>query len=354
MTAADDQTHEGTPSIAPSLLTRLEDEDDAGRRDSLQREFSTVKHAIERQVPDQAGLVEDLLIALLAEGHLLLAGTAGLTETAAMEALAAALRTGFRRIQMTPDLEVADWAAHDEQPQEGADPPAASARFWGDIVLIEDFDRAPAQVQSAFGEALDGQRLFSRREAAAAAMPALLLASLTPLEEATGAHLSRSQRDRFLMQLATPAPSHSAELAALRRHRRAAQDEEAEPTEPSLALDEPQLSRARRRVLDLHLAPAVEDYLVGLVQATRAPERQQRTLAGWLRDAPGFRATLALERCARAHAWLAGRDYVSPDDVHAVAPGVLRHRLLLSDAARAAGRTPDDLVAALLGCLPVV
>lgn len=352
MTASDEQAQRDAPLTPPSFSARLADEHDGAPRDPVQRDFVALRDALERQAPDHAGLVERLLVALLAEGHLLLAGTAGLTETSAMEALAAALRTQLRRVQMTADLLPADLISSQGDPREGAHLHAEPARVPGSLLLVEDLDRAPGRVQALLVEALDKRPGSIGRERTGLPMPTLILASLAPPEQPGTERLSRGQRDHFLMQLPAQDPSHGCERAALRRHRQIAKGEQ-DPAEPSPAIDEPRLSRARRCVLDLHLAPEVEDYLVRLVQATRAPEVQHPSLAGLLRRGAGSRATLALERCARGHAWLAGRDYVSPDDVHALAPDVLRHRLVLSDTARAAGRTPDDVIAALVGCIAV-
>ena len=326
----------------PNALTAAE----APRSD-----FARLRERVERHILGQAGLVERLLIALLADGHLLVEGAPGLAKTKAVKALAAGLEGDFHRIQFTPDLLPADLTGTEiYRPQDG------SFRFdkgpiFHNLLLADEVNRAPAKVQSALLEAMGEHQVTVGRETYRLPELFLVMATQNPIEQEGTYPLPEAQLDRFLLHVRVDYPDLAAEKAILRLNRDEARA--AGPVEEGARLSQRAILAARRAILDLYLSPDVEDYLVHLVLATRDPRALGGGLNGWLRFGASPRATLALDRCARARAWLAGRDYVSPEDVQDLAPDVLRHRVLLSYEAEAEGRTADEYVRELLALVPV-
>jgi len=310
-----------------------------------------LREQVERHILGQSGLVERLLIALLADGHLLVEGAPGLAKTKAVKALAAGLEGDFHRIQFTPDLLPADLTGTEiYRPQDG------SFRFdkgpiFHNLILADEVNRAPAKVQSALLEAMGERQVTVGRETYPLPELFLVMATQNPIEQEGTYPLPEAQLDRFLMHVRVDYPGLEAEKAILQLNRE-------EARAPRTGEEGPRLSQrsiftARRSILDLYMSPDVEDYLVHLVLTTRSPEPLAPSLRAWLRFGASPRATLALDRCARARAWLAGRDYVSPEDIQDLAPDVLRHRVLLSYEAEAEGRTADQYVRELLALVPV-
>lgn len=309
------------------------------------------RHIAARQILGRDGFIERLLIALLADGHLLVTGAPGLAKASAVKALAAGVGAGFQRIQLTPDMLPADLMGIRALRPDGDGLDLDGGSISHDLLLAEGLDRAPPRVQSVLFEAVEEYQLAVGREICALPRLLLVIATQDPTEREAVHPLPRAQLDRFLMHVRLDYPQLGTERALLHRHREAART--ADDSGVAAHVSQATLSHARRRVLDLHLAPEVEDYLLHLVLATRTPEEYGAALAGWLRCGAGPCATWALDRSARAHAWLAGRDYVSPEDLQLVAADVLRHRLSLGSEAAAAGRTVDDFVAELLAVIPL-
>ena len=313
--------------------------------------FAALRQHVERQILGQTELVERLLIALLADGHLLVEGAPGLAKTKAVKALASGLEGDFHRIQFTPDLLPADLTGTEiYRPQDG------SFRFdkgpiFHNLLLADEVNRAPAKVQSALLEAMGERQVTVGRETYALPPLFLVMATQNPIEQEGTYPLPEAQLDRFLMHVRVGYPDLATEKSILQLNR-----EEAKAREPAATpqrLSQSHVFAARRAILDLYLSPDVEDYLVQLVMTSRNPSLYDGALADWLRFGASPRASLALDRCARARAWLKGQDYVSPDDIQAVAPDVLRHRVLLSYQAEAEGRTAQDYVEELLALVPV-
>jgi MoxR-like ATPase len=313
--------------------------------------FTALQTSIERQILGQAELVERLLVALLADGHLLVEGAPGLAKTRAVKTLAAGIEGDFHRVQFTPDLLPADLTGTEiYRPQDG------SFRFdkgplFHNLLLADEVNRAPAKVQSALLEAMGERQITVGRETYRLPDLFLVMATQNPIEQEGTYPLPEAQLDRFLMHVRVDYPDADSERAVLRLYR----DEALRGGEPVVAetLSQDTVFGARRQVLGLFMAPDVENYLLQLVLATRNPAPYGDDLADWLRFGASPRATLALDRCARARAWLHGRDYVSPEDIQAIAGDVLRHRLLLSYHAEAEGRTTQGFVDALLARVPV-
>ncbi len=314
--------------------------------------FAGLRRQIGQTILGQGGLIDRLLIALLADGHLLVEGAPGLAKTKAIKELAAGLEGDFHRIQFTPDLLPADLTGTEVyRPNDG------SFRFdrgpvFHNLLLADEVNRAPAKVQSALLEAMGERQVTVGRETYALPRLFLVMATQNPIEQEGTYPLPEAQLDRFLMHVRVDYPDLETERAILRLNREGARRDG--PVAASLVLSQADVFAARGAVLELYMAPEVEDYLVHLVMATRDPCAYSPDLMGWLRFGASPRATIALDRCSRALAWLEGRDYVSPEDVQAVAPDVLRHRVLLSYESEAEGRRPDDFIGALLARVPAV
>ena len=305
---------------------------------------------LSEQIIGQAHLVQRLLIALLADGHLLVEGAPGLAKTRAIKSLADGLEGSFHRIQFTPDLLPGDVTGTEiYRPQE------ASFHFqqgpiFHNLVLADEVNRAPAKVQSALLEAMAERQVSVGRETYELPRLFLVMATQNPIEQEGTYPLPEAQLDRFLLHVNVGYPDAEAETRILRLTRDEAGDHSTTPPTP---LRQEVIFAAREELLKMHMAEAVEQYIVQLVMATRSAGHYSEQLASWIEFGGSPRATIALDRCSRAHAWLHGRDYVSPDDVQAVAGDVLRHRLLLSFEAEANGVTPDQVIDELLSLVPV-
>ncbi len=322
----------------------------ASGAEALAGQFAALREQIGRSILGQWTLIERLLIALLADGHLLVEGAPGLAKTKAVKQLADGLEGDFHRIQFTPDLLPADLTGTEiYRPNDG------SFRFdrgpvFHNLLLADEVNRAPAKVQSALLEAMGERQVTVGRETYPLPRLFLVMATQNPIEQEGTYPLPEAQLDRFLMHVRVDYPDLKTEREILRLNREEARRDASET--PAIQVSQASVFAARRLILGLYMAPEVEDYLVHLVMATRRPEDYSHDLGGWLRFGASPRATLALDRCSRALAWLDGRDYVSPEDVQAVAPDVLRHRVLLSYESEAEGRRPDDFVDALLARVP--
>ncbi|MDG1034384.1 MAG: MoxR family ATPase [Luminiphilus sp.] len=305
---------------------------------------------LSQQIIGQTDLVRKLLIAVLADGHLLVEGAPGLAKTRAIKMMAEGVEGDFHRVQFTPDLLPGDVTGTDVfRPQLGTFE-FQSGPIFHNLVLADEINRAPAKVQSALLEAMAERQVSVG--ATTYPLPALFLVMATqnPIEQEGTYPLPEAQLDRFLMHVRVDYPNSEAEREILKLARREASSGE--------AVDQPEVSEAvifaaREEVLKLHMSDAVEEYIVQLIMATRQPEAYDKELASWIEYGASPRATIGLDRCARAHAWLLGRDFVSPDDVKAMAYDVLRHRLVVSYDGEIAGVTADDVIDRLLDLVPV-
>ncbi len=301
-------------------------------------------------------LVNRLLIALLVDGHLLVEGAPGLAKTRAIKALADHIESDFQRIQFTPDLLPADLTGTEVyRPADGTFV-FQNGPLFNNLILADEVNRAPAKVQSALLEAMAEQQISVGHQTYALPTPFMVMATQNPIEQEGTYPLPEAQLDRFLMQVLIDYPDASHEAQILRMVRNEALNEQksrsaSTPVAKRFALND--LHSARREVLEVFMADDVEDYIVRLITATRNPGRHDEDLARWLQFGASPRGTLCLDACARAHAWLDGRDYVSPGDVQAIVHDVLRHRLLLSFEAEADGVTPDDVIKKLLSLIAV-
>ena len=293
----------------------------------------------------QEHLLQRLLIALLADGHLLVEGAPGLAKTKAIKDLARGLEADFQRIQFTPDLLPADITGTEiYRPEDG------SFRFqqgpvFNHLVLADEINRAPAKVQSALLEAMAEQQVSVGGTTHPLPKLFMVMATQNPIEQEGTYPLPEAQLDRFLMHVRIGYPDMTSEKAILRLARGEAMHQD---IQPSAHITQETIFAARRAVLELHMDPAVEDYIVQLIDSTRRPGAYLKEIGNWLDYGASPRGTIALDRCARAHAWLNGRDFVSPDNVQAIAHDVLRHRIIPSYEAEAEGITSDHIIDQLL------
>ncbi|UYK81707.1 MoxR family ATPase [Xanthomonas sacchari] len=314
--------------------------------------FVALRDGLSQTIVGQSALVERLLIALLADGHLLVEGAPGLAKTTAIRALASRLEADFARVQFTPDLLPADLTGTEVwRPQESRFEFLPGPIFHP-ILLADEINRAPAKVQSALLEAMGERQVTVGRHTYALPKLFLVMATQNPIEQEGTFPLPEAQLDRFLMHVRIGYPEAAAEAEILRLARERAREtlEAGEAPPPRMPLED--VFVARRAVLALHMAPPLERYLIELVLASRDASGYDAALARRIAWGASPRGSIALERCARARAWLAGRDFVTPDDVRAVAADVLRHRVLPSYEATAEGWDGDRLVAALLDKVP--
>ncbi len=325
---------------------------------SIQERFFQLNAALGQQIIGQEALIERLLIALLADGHLLVEGAPGLAKTRAIRQLGRHLEGRFQRIQFTPDLLPADLTGTDiYRPQDGSFAFQPGPLFHN-LILADEINRAPAKVQSALLEAMAERQITVGQKTYRLADPFLVMATQNPIEQEGTYPLPEAQLDRFLLHVHIdyPAPATERKILALAREEAAALLNP--PPEGGQSLEVQRLSvvelqQARQQVLNLHLAKNLEDYLLQLVLATRYSQPYGADLTGAIQYGASPRASIALDRCARARAWLHGRDYVSPEDIQDLVFDVLRHRVLLSYEAEAAGMTVDRLISELVARVPV-
>ena len=334
----------GTPAEAPAGAP-------PGR---AHERFRRLRASIRARILGQETLIDRLVIALLCDGHLLVEGAPGLAKTSAVKELAAHVEASFHRVQFTPDLLPADLTGTEVyRPQDGSFAFQRGPVFHN-VLLADEINRAPAKVQSALLEAMGERQVTIGRATYRLPRLYMVMATQNPIEQEGTYPLPEAQLDRFLLYVRVAYPAAEVEREILKLDRaRAARDADAEDAAPDAVVSEAQVFAARREVLALHLAPALERYLIELVLATRGARDYGEDLRRWIAFGASPRASIALDRAARALAWLEGRDYVSPEDLQSIAPDVLRHRLVLSYEAEAEGVDSDRVVGALLARVPV-
>jgi MoxR-like ATPase len=319
----------------------------------LQQAFSRLRDDLQHNIIGQPRLIDCLLIALLADGHLLVEGAPGLAKTTAVKALAGRIEADFHRVQFTPDLLPADLTGTDIfRPQSGSFEFERGPLFHN-IVLADEINRAPAKVQSALLEAMAERQITVGRSTWHLPELFMVMATQNPIEQEGTFALPEAQLDRFVMHVKIGYPDAAAELAILRLAREQAAKTAHQAARTAAVVTQQDVFEARESVSAVHMAPALEQYLAQLVLATRDAGRYGPELKRWIAWGASPRATIALDRCARAHAWLAGREFVLPDDVHAVVYEVLRHRVLLSYEAEAEGIRSEQVIQRLLDLVPL-
>ncbi len=310
-----------------------------------------LKNYLTQVIIGQERLVDRLLIALLANGHLLVEGAPGLAKTRAIKGLSQGVEAEFHRIQFTPDLLPADVTGTEIYRPETTSFEFQKGPIFHQLVLADEINRAPAKVQSALLEAMAEGQVSVGRQTYKLPELFMVMATQNPIEQEGTYQLPEAQLDRFLMHVTIGYPDAGAEHKILALARGDAINNEIPP--PETQITQQQIFDARKEIMGLHMAESVEQYLVNLVLATRDPSHYDKELADWVEYGASPRGTIALDSCARAHAWLQNRDYVTPDDVQAVAHDVLRHRIILSYSAEAQSINNDQFIDRLLLAVPV-
>ena len=305
----------------------------------------SLREHLRQMIIGQEQLLDRLLIALLADGHMLVEGAPGLAKTKAIKDLASGLAAGFQRIQFTPDLLPADITGTEVYRPEDGSFVFQRGPVFQNLVLADEINRAPAKVQAALLEAMAERQVSVAGTTHKLPELFLVMATQNPIEQEGTYPLPEAQLDRFLMHVRISYPKIEDERRILKLVRGEALDL---PHAQPQVLTQEMIFAARREVLEMHMDDAIENYIVHLIDATRNPAKYQQNLGSLLEYGASPRGTIALDRCARAHAWLAGRDFVTPEDVQAVVHDVLRHRIIPSYEAEALDMNADRILAQLL------
>ncbi|MEM0910103.1 MAG: MoxR family ATPase [Pseudomonadota bacterium] len=309
---------------------------------------------LDSQVIGQKQLTKSILISLLADGHLLVEGPPGLAKTRAINSLSDGIDANFHRIQFTPDLLPADLTGTDIYRPETGEFIFQKGPLFHNLILADEINRAPAKVQAALLEAMAERQITVGGTTYPLPELFLVMATQNPLEQEGTYPLPEAQLDRFLMHVEIDYPDTQTEVKILRLTRGESIDEISGKLPPNVTkISQEDIKMARQEVLNLYLSEAIETYIVQLVIATREPDKYSNDLSANIELGVSPRATIALEKCARANAWLEGRDFVGPDDVQTVLPNVLRHRLILSYHAQAKGITHNQIIDQIKNIVPV-
>jgi MoxR-like ATPase len=315
---------------------------------SVAEQFRKLEAHASGLIIGQAHLINRMLIALLCDGHLLVEGAPGLAKTRAIKVLAESIEGDFHRLQFTPDLLPADLTGTDiYRPQEGTFEFRKGPLFHN-LILADEINRAPAKVQSALLEAMEERQISVGERSYPLEDLFMVMATQNPIEQEGTYPLPEAQLDRFLLHVEVGYPSIEDERRILVLNRDEARQGERDAFQPPELLSRESIMQARQDILNLHLAPELEEYIVNVVTATRNPGAVNEALEGQVLYGASPRASMGIDRSARAHAWLAGRDYVGPEDIQAVAPDVLRHRLVLSFEAEADGIDSASVITGIL------
>jgi MoxR-like ATPase len=322
----------------------IESEDLNRRTPADSRFIEAVRTEIGRVIVGQRYLIDRLLIALLCDGHILIEGVPGLAKTLSVHTLSHTIGASFVRIQFTPDLLPADVTGTQiYNPQDGQFHTRKGPIF-ANIVLADEVNRAPAKVQSALLEAMQERQCSIGGETYPLPQPFMVLATQNPIESEGTYPLPEAQLDRFMLKAVVDYPSRQEERQILERF-----ETSTAPPEMRQVVTVDELLVARASVQQVNLNDALRDYIVHLIQASRNPKVYRLdSLAPLISFGASPRATIYLAQTAKAHAFINGRNYVTPDDVKAVARDVLRHRVILTYEAEAEELTPDDIVSRIL------
>ncbi len=312
-----------------------------------------LKSTISEQIIGQDILVERMLIALLADGHILVEGAPGLAKTRAINALSKGIQADFHRVQFTPDLLPADLTGTEIYRPEQGNFEFQKGPLFHNLVLADEINRSPAKVQAALLEAMAERQITVGGETYKLPPLFLVMATQNPIEQEGTYPLPEAQLDRFLLHVKIdyPEPEHEKRILHLARNE-AMQNGKPEQ-QVTLGISQESLFNARQKVLNIFMADNLEDYLLQIILATRNPAAYGEDLASWIQYGASPRASIALDRCARAKAWLNGKDYVGPEDIQELAFDVLRHRIILSYEAEAEGITSDYFIQQLISRIAV-
>jgi MoxR-like ATPase len=304
--------------------------------------------AVEGVLIGQRRLVDGLLIGLLTDGHVLLEGVPGLAKTLAVSTVARALNLKFQRIQFTPDLLPADVIGTQIYNPRTGEFTVKQGPVFANVVLADEINRAPAKVQSALLEAMAERQVTIGETTLRLPRPFFVLATQNPIEQEGTYPLPEAQVDRFMLKVVIDYPSRADELIVMDRHGGLSASSDISPV-----FEAAELEVLRQAADSVYVDAKVKEYLIDVIRATRKPADYGLDLTGLIQLGASTRAAIALLRASKAHAFLAGRGYVTPEDVKLAAPDVLRHRLVISFEAEAEDLRPEALVKQVLDRLPV-
>ena len=312
-----------------------------------------LKDYMDSRIIGQKDLVKKMIITLLAEGHALVEGAPGLAKTKGIKTLADCISASFNRIQFTPDLLPSDITGSEIYVSQKGEFEFRKGPIFANLVLADEINRAPAKVQSALLEAMAERQVSVGGQRYLLPRLFMVMATQNPIEHEGTYNLPEAQLDRFLMYIKIDQPNAADERKILELVRG-----EGTLSTPNLRtgfdkIEIADVEAATREALNTHISRELEEYLVQLIVATRKPEKYDGELAGMVMFGASPRATIALDRAAKTNAWLAGRDFVTPEDIHAVIYDILRHRIILSFEAQAEGVTSDDIIGRLLNLVPL-
>ncbi|VVO67617.1 hypothetical protein PS838_01126 [Pseudomonas fluorescens] len=320
-------------------------------------DLNALQASIAEAVLGQDQVIRQILLGLLANGHLLLESLPGLAKTRTVKALAKHLDAKMSRIQFTPDLLPSDITGAEvlHQVDGKNEIQFQPGPLFGNLILADEINRAPAKVQAALLEAMEERQITVAGNSHALPELFIVVATQNPIEQEGTYPLPEAQMDRFLMKVLLDYPSAENESQVLRLLRVEEQALGARTAAvQGFALSQEVIFAARREVSAVHVSPAIDRYLIDLINATRYPADYDADLGRWIALGASPRGGIGLDRCARADAWLQGQDFVSPDNVRAVVHPVLRHRLQLSYDAVADGVTADQVLDRLLDKVAIV
>ena len=314
-------------------------------KDERQVKLAGLQRAIESEIIGQKDLIQSMLICLLCDGHMLIEGVPGLAKTTAAKAIARGIEGDFHRIQFTPDLLPSDLIGTEIYIHEKSNFAFRKGPLFNNILLADEINRAPAKVQSALLEAMEEKQITVGHHTYQLPELYMVLATQNPIEQEGTYNLPEAQLDRFLMHVVINYPSQQEELKILEL----SENKQKRNEKPQVELTTQQdIFTARRDITNIFIDPQLKQYIVSLVAATRNPAPYNAKLSGLIRNGASPRATIALQRTAKALAWLQGDDFVTPHHIHSVAPDILRHRIIPSFEAEAEGISRSEIVRQLL------
>jgi len=313
-----------------------------------------LKQYMQQKILGQEDLVKKLIITMLADGHALVEGAPGLAKTKAIKTLSECIDADYNRIQFTPDLLPSDITGSEIYVSATGKFEFRKGPVFANLLLADEINRAPAKVQSALLEAMAERQVSVGGKQYKLPDLFMVMATQNPIDHEGTYNLPEAQLDRFLMYVKIGQPDAATEhriLHLVRGEDMAKVENAAQQRVCSVSVDD--VLNARKEAYNVHVSEPVEEYLVQLIMATRNPEKYDESLKNAIAYGASPRATIALDKCAKIHAWLAGRDFVTPEDIHALAYDILRHRLILSFEAQAAGMSSDDVISKLLKTVPL-
>lgn len=314
--------------------------------------IQVLKKNMSKSIIGQQKLIDQLILVLLANGNVLLEGLPGLAKTRAIKALSKELNCGLSRIQFTPDLLPSDITGTEiYQPETEEKFIFQKGPIFNNLILADEINRSPAKVQSALLEAMEERQVSVAGKTYKMEPLFMVMATQNPVEQEGTYPLPEAQMDRFLMHVTIDYPDDASELAIMRLNR--AEQKKSEPLETE-KLSPQVVFEAREEIAQVKISENMERYIVDLISATRTPEKYNEELASWIDFGASPRATIAIDRAARTHAWMEGKNAVTPDNIRAVVHDCLRHRLILSYEANAEGITANDVINEVLKLVAVV